>query len=127
MKLRIVAVGHRMPQWISAGYEDYARRMPREMSLTLTELKPEPRGDKPSAGDIARIVEQEAQRIEAALPKSGITVVLVTHEADIARYAERIISFRDGLVVADERVGNRLDAAVQLAGLDAASAMESAA
>ena len=59
--------------------------------------------------------------------RRGITVVLVTHEADIARYAERIISFRDGLVVADERVGNRLDAAVQLAGLDAASAMESAA
>lgn len=65
-----------MPEWINAGFDDYARRMPREMPLALTELKPEPRSDKPSAGDIARILEQEAQRIEAALPKAGLTVVL---------------------------------------------------
>lgn len=97
MKLRIVAVGHRMPQWISAGYEDYARRMPREMSLTLTELKPEPRGDKPSAGDIARIVEQEAQRIEAALPKSGITVVLDETGKTVGtrQLADKITHWRD--------------------------------
>lgn len=65
-----------MPEWINAGFDDYARRMPREMLLALTELKPEPRSDKPSVGDIARILEQEAQRIEAALPKTGMTVVL---------------------------------------------------
>ena len=68
-----------MPDWINAGFDDYAKRLPRDMPLTLTELKPEPRGDKPSAGDIARIVEHEAQRIEAALPtihKGGFTVVL---------------------------------------------------
>ncbi len=76
MKLRIIAIGHRMPDWINAGFDDYAKRLPRDMPLTLTELKPEPRGDKPSAGDIARIVEQESQRIEAALPKAGFTVVL---------------------------------------------------
>lgn len=76
MKLRIIAIGHRMPDWINAGFDDYAKRLPRDIPLTLTELKPEPRGDKPSAGDIARIVEQESQRIEAALPKAGFTVVL---------------------------------------------------
>ena len=65
-----------MPEWINAGFDDYARRMPREMPLALTELKPEPRSDKPSAGDIARLLECEAQRIEAALPKTGMTVVL---------------------------------------------------
>ncbi len=76
MKLRIVAVGHRMPAWINAGFDEYARRMPRDMPLTLIELKPEPRGDKTSAGDIARLVENEAQRIEAAIPKDHLTVVL---------------------------------------------------
>ncbi len=65
-----------MPDWINAGFDDYAKRLPRDMPLTLTELKPEPRGDKPSAGDIARIVDLEALRIEAALPKGGFTVVL---------------------------------------------------
>jgi 23S rRNA (pseudouridine1915-N3)-methyltransferase len=65
-----------MPGWINSGFDEYARRMPREMPLTLTELKPEARGGKDSAGGIARILEQETQRVEAALPKSGYTVVL---------------------------------------------------
>jgi ABC-type lipoprotein export system ATPase subunit len=33
--------------------------------------------------------------------KEGITVVLVTHEPDIAGYAERQIVFRDGLIISD--------------------------
>jgi putative ABC transport system ATP-binding protein len=36
------------------------------------------------------------------LNRSGMTVVLVTHEADVARFARRILRFRDGRVVADE-------------------------
>ncbi len=97
MKLRIVAVGHRMPQWISSGFEDYARRMPRDMPLALTELKPEPRGDKPSAGDIARIVEQEAQRIEAAIPKGNLTVVLDESGKMVStlQLADKITRWRD--------------------------------
>ena len=43
MKLRVVALGHRMPAWVTAGWDDYARRMPREFALELVELKPEPR------------------------------------------------------------------------------------
>jgi putative ABC transport system ATP-binding protein len=40
--------------------------------------------------------------------ESGITIILVTHEADIAAFSRRIVKFRDGLVVSDEpaeRVG----------------------
>jgi putative ABC transport system ATP-binding protein len=37
----------------------------------------------------------------------GITLVLVTHETDIARFARRVIRFRDGLLVEDRPVGNR--------------------
>jgi 23S rRNA (pseudouridine1915-N3)-methyltransferase len=98
VKLRIIAVGHRMPDWISAGFDDYAKRLPRDMPLTLTELKPETRGDKPSAGDIARIVEQEAQRIEAALPKSGFTVVLDETGAMVTtrQLAGKLTQWRDG-------------------------------
>jgi len=44
----------------------------------------------------------------------GITVVLVTHEPDISCYAERILTFRDGLIVSDERVQERRDAAHEL-------------
>jgi putative ABC transport system ATP-binding protein len=51
----------------------------------------------------------------------GITVVLITHEADIAEYGTRIVSFRDGLVVADRGVTRRRLAEEELAGLPAPS------
>ena len=76
MKLRVIAVGHRMPAWISAGFDEYARRMPREMPLTLTELKPETRAANAGEAAIQRIVETEAKRITEALPKNAMSVVL---------------------------------------------------
>ena len=47
----------------------------------------------------------------------GITIVLVTHEADIAEYASRVIAFRDGLVRSDSAVVHRRDAAIEVARL----------
>ena len=76
MKLCVIAVGHRMPEWVSAGFNDYAKRMPREMVLTLTELKPEPRPANAGEAAITRMVEAEAKRIQDATPKGAITVVL---------------------------------------------------
>ena len=43
MKLFVVAVGHRMPGWVQAGFDEFARRMPRELPLQLIEVKAEPR------------------------------------------------------------------------------------
>ena len=51
------------------------------------------------------------------LNREGITVVLVTHEADIARYAGRVLSFRDGHVIRDESIRDRLVARDLLATL----------
>jgi len=47
----------------------------------------------------------------------GITVVLITHEMDIAEYGNRIVTFRDGLVVADRTVTHRRLAQEELAAL----------
>ncbi len=44
----------------------------------------------------------------------GLTLILVTHERDIAEYAERVIVFKDGRIVKDERVENRRSAAEEL-------------
>ena len=57
-----------------------------------------------------------------ALHREGLTMVVVTHEPDIARYAERILMFRDGLLMGDERVGDRLDARAVLAAMPEARA-----
>ena len=51
------------------------------------------------------------------LNREGITVVVVTHEADIVRYAGRVLGFRDGRLIRDERVRDRLVAREQLASL----------
>ena len=48
------------------------------------------------------------------LHRGGLTVVVVTHEPDIARYAERVLTFRDGLLVGDAPVNDRADARVAL-------------
>lgn len=66
MKLRIIAVGHKMPGWVSDGFAEYAKRMPREATLELVEIKP----DKRAAGKGGEQVrEAEAQRILEAVGK----------------------------------------------------------
>jgi 23S rRNA (pseudouridine1915-N3)-methyltransferase len=62
VRIRVVALGHRMPAWVAAGWDDYARRLPREFGLELVALKPAPRDGKP----VARILAAEAVRIAAA-------------------------------------------------------------
>ena len=73
MKLFILAVGNKMPEWITRGFLEYTKRMPREATIALVEIKPEPRTTGKS---VAQIMESEAQRIEAALPKEVTRIVL---------------------------------------------------
>jgi 23S rRNA (pseudouridine1915-N3)-methyltransferase len=73
MKLLIVSVGHKMPDWIAAGFSEYTKRMPREAQVVLTEIRPEPRSTGKST---AQIIEAEAQRILAALPQNCRRIAL---------------------------------------------------
>ena len=73
MKLLVIAVGNRMPAWIDAGFTEYAKRMPKEAALTLTEIKPEPRTASTST---ARLTQNEAKRVRAALPARSYKIVL---------------------------------------------------
>jgi 23S rRNA (pseudouridine1915-N3)-methyltransferase len=73
MKLLIVSVGHKMPDWIAAGFSEYTKRMPREAQIALTEIRPEPRSTGKST---AQIIEAEAQRILAALPQNCRRIAL---------------------------------------------------
>ena len=53
------------------------------------------------------------------LNDQGMTVIMVTHELDIARYCQRVVVMRDGLVRSDEAVKDRFLATEELAKLDA--------
>ncbi len=84
MKLLIAAVGTRMPGWVDEGFAEYAKRMPREMPLTLIEVKPEPRtSGKPAAA----LMAAEAERLRAALPARCRRVVLDERGADLTTRA----------------------------------------
>ena len=73
MKLHILAVGHKMPDWISTGFDEYAKRMPPELRIELREIKPEQRS---SGRNAESVMAAEQQRIEAALPKHARMIAL---------------------------------------------------
>lgn len=78
MKFHIVAVGHRMPGWVEAGFEEYARRMPRESPILLKAIRPEPRGanGRAAAGQLDRALRAEAERLTAAIAPGSRIVAL---------------------------------------------------
>jgi 23S rRNA (pseudouridine1915-N3)-methyltransferase len=79
VKLRIVAVGHKMPGWVAEGYAEYTKRMPREARIELVELKPEKRAGAKTAD---QVLEAERSRIVAALPE-GCEVVALDERGDL--------------------------------------------
>lgn len=70
MKLVVAAVGNRMPNWIAAGWTEYARRFPPHLGLELREVSPAGRG----GGDRSR--EVEAERLRARRPDRARCVAL---------------------------------------------------
>ena len=61
-------------------------------------------------GNLDSKTSDEIMGIFQDLNEDGKTVVLITHEHDIAEYARRVVAFRDGRVVSDESVANRRSA-----------------
>lgn len=65
MKFFICTVGHKMPPWVEAAFQEYAKRMPREAAIELIEVKPEKRGSGKTA---EKLRVAEGARIRAAIP-----------------------------------------------------------
>jgi 23S rRNA (pseudouridine1915-N3)-methyltransferase len=94
MKLRVVALGHRMPAWVDAGFDDYARRMPRDFAIELVELKSQARD---RATSVERVLDAEAARIAAAC--TGFAMVALDERGSAwttRALAERLARWRDG-------------------------------
>jgi putative ABC transport system ATP-binding protein len=106
--LEMVGLGERMehfPSQLSGGQQQrvaIARALVNQPSILLAD---EPTGNLDSRTSV------EIMQIFQDLNDQGLTVVLVTHEADIAHYAKRSIVFRDGKIRRDEAVMNRPRAA----------------
>ena len=72
MRLVIVAVGQRVPDWAQTAWDDYAKRFPYELKVELKTVKTEPRGSK----TVETLYAAERARIEAVIPKGCRIVVL---------------------------------------------------
>ena len=72
MKLLLVAVGRRMPDWAETAFHDYAKRFPPELKVEVKAVKTEPRGSK----TLQTLYAAERQRIEAAIPRGTRIVAL---------------------------------------------------
>ncbi|MEC4728719.1 23S rRNA (pseudouridine(1915)-N(3))-methyltransferase RlmH [Shewanella sp. D64] len=73
MKIQLVAVGTRMPDWVTTGFKEYQRRFPRDMALELVEI---PAGKRGKNADIARILHKEGEQMLAIIPKGNHIVSL---------------------------------------------------
>lgn len=73
MHARLVAIGERMPEWVAAGFAEYAKRLSCELPLQLVEIRPGSRGKGRADG---RAVAAEGAAILAALPRDAHVVAL---------------------------------------------------
>ncbi len=97
------------PSQLSGGQQQrvaIARALVNEPALLLA--------DEPT-GNLDTRTSLEIMAIFQELNRKGMTILMVTHEPDIARYCLREITMRDGRVISDQAVADRLDAAAELA------------
>jgi putative ABC transport system ATP-binding protein len=105
-KLRALALGeriHHMPSQLSGGQQQrvaIARALVNDPVLLLA--------DEPT-GALDTRTSYEIMGLFDELNRSGLTIVLVTHESDIAHFARRVITFRDGRVIGDEAVAKEAE------------------
>jgi len=102
---------HNTPAQLSGGQQQrvaIARALVTDPSIVLAD---EPTGNLDSKSGV------EVMALLQRLNASGITVVVVTHDANVARHGGRIVELRDGRIVRDESVAQRLNAADELVDL----------
>jgi 23S rRNA (pseudouridine1915-N3)-methyltransferase len=81
LRIRIIAVGERMPRWVDEVVDDYTRRLAASLKVALVEV---PAGQRSSRGDPAHAMHSEGQRILALIKPQEFVAVLDERGAQLA-------------------------------------------
>ncbi len=73
MRVRLIAVGNKMPGWVTQGYEEYAKRLNRDLTLELVEI---PAGKRGKNADVERITQREGEQMLAAVHPNDHVITL---------------------------------------------------
>lgn len=73
MKIRLLAVGSKMPAWVTEGYQEYSKRLPSDFQLELVEL---PLGHRGKGVNMERAIRAEGDAMLAAIPKGDQVIAL---------------------------------------------------
>ena len=99
MKIKLLAVGTKMPSWVTQGYNEYAKRLPREMTLELIEL---PLGSRGKNADVQRAIQKESDAILSCIDKTDHVIALEVkgHNWSTEKLAQNMERWQmDGLTV----------------------------
>lgn len=73
MKIHLIAVGKKMPEWINTGYAEFSKRMPPELQINLIEITPSVRN---KSTPIEKNIKEEGESIQSAIPANSKLIVL---------------------------------------------------
>lgn len=73
MKIHLIAVGKRLPDWVNTGYLDYAKRFPEDYALQLHEVSA---GKRTKTADIERLIRKEGEEMLARIPENSRVIAL---------------------------------------------------
>ncbi len=76
MRIKLIAVGSRMPRWVEDGWQEYAKRLPPELSLDLVEIPLSTRGKN---ADVSRLIRQEGEAMLSKVQPGECIVTLEIH------------------------------------------------
>lgn len=93
MRIRLLTITHKSPDWIQAGYEEYAKRLPAHCALELIEIPAEKRA---ATADLKRIADREAEKMLAII-KPGHHVIALDVKGTLwstAQLAEQLAAWQ---------------------------------
>lgn len=113
MKLQLVAVGTKMPDWVQTGFTEYLRRFPKDMPFELIEI---PAGKRGKNADIKRILDKEGEQMLAAAGKNRIVTLDIpgkpwdtpqlANELETGRARRQFADWRPGRIISRLQSGS---------------------